>query len=403
MHCLLLILSLVFAQTVFSPDFQDTPKTPAEALKIANEPIRKWRASGDKSAVSRERAFRERENLARSFTPLFKVEELSAEEIFAFGQLAALAAEHSKSEKAFAKYLTDPKSENAALARQGLFRALTNQKKYAESLPVAEALVEESTDVVLLAEIEAKTRPLKISAPAQAVRLARRTLAKMLENDGPKVSDADTIFAAIVLVNSFQTAVFSDDLTITAEAKEFSRQFIEKFMTTSLAQNETLKKEVNGVVARFNLIGRRAPAVKKINSIGSAKTPNEYPGKVVVLDFLAHWCSACLESFPIYNKLQEKYQSKGLEIVGMTKFYGYFGSKTDLQPAAEKIDVARLRDSHSVKYGFLFTNNDAESAFGVVGLPVVVLIDRKGLIRFSRQSDINPEELEKVIEKLLSE
>jgi thiol-disulfide isomerase/thioredoxin len=45
--------------------------------------------------------------------------------------------------------------------------------------------------------------------------------------------------------------------------------------------------------------------------------PQEYAGKVVVLDFWASWCVPCRRSFPWLNTMQEKYGDEGLVIVGI--------------------------------------------------------------------------------------
>ncbi len=43
----------------------------------------------------------------------------------------------------------------------------------------------------------------------------------------------------------------------------------------------------------------------------------QYQGKVVYLDFWASWCRPCRKSFPWLNSLKEKYQDKGLVIIGI--------------------------------------------------------------------------------------
>lgn len=401
----LLLFSLIFASVGLAAAVEGNPKTPSEALKLANEPIKKLSAAGDYSAESRAKASQEQIKLAKSFAPLFKIEDLAGEETLAFGQLLAIAGEHASAEKAFVKYLADAKAANIKRARQELFRALTNQKKYAESVAVAETIIDESFDLIAFSEIEMRLQPLRLASPAEARKIARRTLAKILASGGnSKLNEGEVIFARIALVGSLQTAAMSDNQGIDAEGREFLREFNEKFNASGFAQNKSIKSEIEGVLARYNLIGNAAPPIQHVDTIGDAKqTLDAYKGKVVVLDFLAHWCFACIEAFPMYNNLREKYQSKGLEIVGVTNFYGYFGAKTNLAQADEKAEVAKLRENRSVRYGFLFTDKASEKAYGIVGLPATVVIDRKGIVRFAREGSVSAEELERLIEKLLAE
>ena len=45
---------------------------------------------------------------------------------------------------------------------------------------------------------------------------------------------------------------------------------------------------------------------------------SDYKGKVVLLNFWGTWCGPCRREIPDFNKLHDKYQKDGLEIVGIT-------------------------------------------------------------------------------------
>lgn len=41
------------------------------------------------------------------------------------------------------------------------------------------------------------------------------------------------------------------------------------------------------------------------------------PGKVVVLDFWASWCTPCKQSFPFWNQMHARYADQGLAVIGV--------------------------------------------------------------------------------------
>ena len=47
-------------------------------------------------------------------------------------------------------------------------------------------------------------------------------------------------------------------------------------------------------------------------------TLSDLRGKVILLNFWATWCYPCKIEIPDLNKLQEKYQDKGFDVVGIT-------------------------------------------------------------------------------------
>lgn len=60
-------------------------------------------------------------------------------------------------------------------------------------------------------------------------------------------------------------------------------------------------------------IGQRCPDVELGNIVNYSKTAvrlSDFKGKLMILDFWASWCGACLESFPKLNALQKKFGDK---------------------------------------------------------------------------------------------
>jgi thiol-disulfide isomerase/thioredoxin len=61
-----------------------------------------------------------------------------------------------------------------------------------------------------------------------------------------------------------------------------------------------------------------AGGVKYTGLDGQTFTVAELPGNVKVLNFWATWCAPCIKEIPSFNKLHDKYGSRGVTIVGVS-------------------------------------------------------------------------------------
>src|SRR5262249_40740263 len=112
--------------------------------------------------------------------------------------------------------------------------------------------------------------------------------------------------------------------------------------------------------------------------------------KISIVQFTAHWCVPCKKSYPPMNRLMDRYQGKPVESIMATELYGYIGTKRGLTPDQE---VAADRDYYTGEHKLTSTvainppGTDAtyptsnEGRYAVGGIPEIVIIDRKGVIR----------------------
>ncbi len=137
--------------------------------------------------------------------------------------------------------------------------------------------------------------------------------------------------------------------------------------------------------------GQTMPKLSQL--LPGASIPNT-SGKVVLVDFWASWCGPCKQSFPALNKLQSKYGSKGLVVIGIG---------VDDEAAKYKAFADNMKASFPVVHD---SGHQAAAFFNPPSMPSSYLVDRKGVIRYVHtgfRGDKTVAEYTTEIEALLAE
>ena len=132
------------------------------------------------------------------------------------------------------------------------------------------------------------------------------------------------------------------------------------------------------------LIGQAAPDISiKTWLKGGPVTLEELRGRVVLLEFWATWCKPCHEMFPKLKQLHEQESPRGLEITAITRHYmAYRGTEESM---AEELQLMRaMVTDHGVSFAVGVAEDESlQAVYGANGLPTVVLIDRRGVVRYA--------------------
>ena len=137
-------------------------------------------------------------------------------------------------------------------------------------------------------------------------------------------------------------------------------------------------------------------------------------GAVTLLEFTAHWCGPCRESYPGINRLRQQFGAKGFRVVMVTRYWGYFSKdgkvERPLAPDEElKRDVEYFQGYHldvPVAVGDEARDVDRnDTNYKVSGIPQIQLIDKHGKIRLIMigYDEANEPKLAGIIAKLVAE
>lgn len=105
-------------------------------------------------------------------------------------------------------------------------------------------------------------------------------------------------------------------------------------------------------------------------------------GKLVVLEFWATWCDACVDAQPHLNELAAKFKDRPVQFLSVT--------------ADPEADVRKFLKTHTLQ-GWVGLDPDgvAFEAFGVHGIPHMVILNAKGEVLGETYPELlTPERLE---------
>ena len=153
----------------------------------------------------------------------------------------------------------------------------------------------------------------------------------------------------------------------------------------------------------LSLQGKAAPTLKEDEFLGAKlPLPAQLKGEPVLLFFWAHWCGDCKAEAPIITQLRSEYASKGLQVIGPTRRYGYTAQVEHASPSDELKYIDAVR--HRFYSGLLDMPVPISAynfdTYGASTTPTLVLVDRAGKVAWYHPGAVPYDTLRGEIEKV---
>ena len=133
-------------------------------------------------------------------------------------------------------------------------------------------------------------------------------------------------------------------------------------------------------------VGQKAPTFKLLDLKGKSMDLETFrKGKTVLLSFGATWCPHCVHEVPSLNKYYSELKADGLEVVGV-----------NIQEKEKKVQ-SFARKKKINYHVVLDPEADVANVYQVSGIPLNIVINKKGVIKFRDYALPTKEELKKIM------
>lgn len=136
-----------------------------------------------------------------------------------------------------------------------------------------------------------------------------------------------------------------------------------------------------------------APAFELHDTLDRTVRLSDQRGRVTLINFWGTWCPPCKVELPGLERLHERYGTRGLTVIGAA--------------VGESNGSAGLRSwcaEHGLKYTQCLSTPELQEAYGKIEeVPVSVLIDKRGQVRYRWEGERDFSTFEAAVTRLLAE
>lgn len=186
------------------------------------------------------------------------------------------------------------------------------------------------------------------------------------------------------------------------EAEKALDEFTHRFKNSIYASHirtwqqlvQLVRQRVEQEEKQTGFIGKEAPDFELTSIDGKKVRLSSFRGKVVVLNFFAHWCGPCNAEAPqLEREFWHTYKDKGVVVIGVA----IWAEGDPFERAKEFVQ------KHNLTYMVLVDGSEkgeVAQLYGVEGVPTNVVIGKDGKIRYL-QAGFDPEGMKRAIEEAL--
>ena len=133
-------------------------------------------------------------------------------------------------------------------------------------------------------------------------------------------------------------------------------------------------------------LGQKAPTFKLSTVDGKEFDLESFrKDKFVLMIFGTTWCPYCVHEVPVLNEYYDEFKNDGLEVLNI-----------DIQESKKK--VRSFVEKKSVNYPVVLDSKaDVARLYKVIGIPLSIVLDKNGIIKYRNNLSPSKEVLEKLL------